>query len=100
MRPSASPGRMNRSRGGRWRTVLVCSRRAAEDQWGGKNMKRAHAASMTVLGLWAFLGLTGMTVSAAEKAEFRGAGQFEVPGWFKRSFLDMPEDVAEASREG
>ncbi|MDO8597062.1 MAG: thioredoxin fold domain-containing protein [Sulfuricaulis sp.] len=63
-------------------------------------MKRAHAASMTVLGLWAFLGLTGMTVSAAEKAEFRGAGQFEVPGWFKRSFLDMPEDVAEASRDG
>jgi len=63
-------------------------------------MKRAHAASMTVLGLWAFLGLTGMTVSAAEKAEFRGAGRFEVPGWFKRSFLDMPEDVAEASREG
>jgi thioredoxin-related protein len=66
----------------------------------GKDMKRAHAASMIVLGLWAFLGLTGMTVSAAEKAEFRGAGQFEVPGWFKRSFLDMPEDVAEASRDG
>ncbi|MCR4331845.1 MAG: thioredoxin fold domain-containing protein [Sulfuricaulis sp.] len=62
-------------------------------------MKRAHAASMIVLGLWAFLGLTGMTVSAAEKAELRGAGQFEVPGWFKRSFLDMPEDVAEAARD-
>jgi len=63
-------------------------------------MKRVHAMFMTVLGLGIFLGLTGMAVSAAEKAEFRGAGQFEVFGWFKRSFLDMPEDVAEASQQG
>lgn len=63
-------------------------------------MKWAHRAFITVLGLWAFLGLLSMTVSAAEKAEFRGAGQFEIPGWFMRSFLDMPEDVAEASRNG
>jgi thioredoxin-related protein len=63
-------------------------------------MKRARGAFITVLGLWTFLGLVGMTVFAAEKAEFRGAGQFEIPRWFKRSFLDMPEDVTEAARDG
>lgn len=63
-------------------------------------MKRAHATSLTALVLGGFLGLMGMTVSAAEKAEFRGAGQFVIPGWFKHSFLDLPEDVVEASREG
>jgi len=63
-------------------------------------MKRARGAFITVLGLWTFLGLMGMTVFAAEKAEFRGAGQFEVPRWFKHSFLDMPEDVTEAARDG
>jgi thioredoxin-related protein len=66
----------------------------------GTDMKRTHATSMTVLVLGGFLGLIGMTVSVAEKAEFRGAGQFEVPDWFKHSFLDLPEDVIEASREG
>ncbi len=63
-------------------------------------MKRAHAAFMTVLGLGAFLGLMSSGMAAEKKAEFRGAGQFEVPGWFKHSFLDMPEDAAEASRGG
>lgn len=63
-------------------------------------MKSVPRTFITVLGLGAFLVLTGMTVVAAEKAEFRGAGRFEVPGWFKRSFLDMPEDVAEAARGG
>lgn len=63
-------------------------------------MKPMQATFMAVLGLWLFPGLSDMTLSAAEKAEFRGAGQFEVPGWFKRSFLDMREDVAEASRDG
>ncbi|MGA9032956.1 MAG: thioredoxin fold domain-containing protein [Sulfuricaulis sp.] len=63
-------------------------------------MKRVHATSMTALVLGGFLGLMGMTVSVAEKAEFRGAGQFVIPGWFKHSFLDLPEDVVEASREG
>ena len=65
----------------------------------GKDMKRAHRAFIMVLGLWAFLGLMSLGMAAEKKAEFRDAGQFEIPGWFKRSFLDMPEDVAEASRE-
>ena len=80
--------------------VFVRSRKAMHNKPEGKAMKRTHAVSMTVLGLWAFLALTGMTVLAAEKAEFRGAGHFEVPGWFKHSFLDMPEDVTEAARDG
>jgi thioredoxin-related protein len=63
-------------------------------------MKKILAACMTVLGLCVIPVLTGMTALAAEKAEFRGAGHFSIPGWFKHSFLDMPEDVAEATRSG
>lgn len=63
-------------------------------------MKRAHRVFISLLGLWTFLGLTPMAVSAERKAELRGAGRFEIPDWFKRSFLDMPEDVAEAARNG
>lgn len=63
-------------------------------------MKRAQWVFISTLGLWAFLGLMSLGMAAEKKAEFRGAGQFEVPVWFKSSFLDMPEDVAEASRGG
>lgn len=63
-------------------------------------MKKIFAACTTLLGLCAILGLTSITASAAEKAEFRGASHFSIPGWFKHSFLDMPDDVAEASRSG
>ena len=63
-------------------------------------MKKIFVACMTVLGLCAMPGLTSTTAFAAEKAEFRGAGHVSIPGWFKHSFLDMPEDVAEATRSG
>lgn len=63
-------------------------------------MKKIIVACMTLLCLCAIPALAGMTAFAAEKGEFRGAGHFSVPGWFKHSFLDMPEDVAEASRNG
>jgi thioredoxin-related protein len=53
---------------------------------------------MAVLGLWAFFAF--VSVSAAEKAEMRGTGQFEIPGWFKNSFLDLHEDVTEAAAGG
>ena len=59
-----------------------------------------HLKRMAVLGLWAFLGLAGAGSSAAEKAELRGTGQFEIPGWFKNSFLDLHEDVTEAAARG
>jgi len=63
-------------------------------------MRRLIVACMTVLGLCPIPGLTNTTALAAEKAEFRGAGVFSVPNWFKHSFMDMPDDVAEASRNG
>ncbi len=63
-------------------------------------MKRAHRVFISLLGLWTFLGLSPVAVSAERKAELRGVGRFEIPGWFKHSFLDMPEDVAEAARSG
>jgi thioredoxin-related protein len=60
-------------------------------------MKKIFVTWLVVLGLCA---ATSTTASAAEKAEFRGAGVFTIPDWFKHSFLDMPEDVADASRSG
>ncbi|MHB8536386.1 MAG: thioredoxin family protein [Sulfuricaulis sp.] len=59
-----------------------------------------HLKRMAALGMWALLGLTVAGVSAAEKAELRGVGQFEIPGWFKNSFLDLHEDIAEAAQNG
>lgn len=70
----------------------------------GVSMKKIFVTWMAVLGMYAIpslmgtMGLTGMTALAAEKAEFRGAGVYSIPDWFKQGFLVMPEDVAEASR--
>ena len=58
-----------------------------------------HLKRMAVLGIWALLGLAG-TGAAADKAELRGVGQFEIPSWFKNSFLDLHEDVTEAAAGG
>ena len=55
---------------------------------------------MAALGIWTFLVLTGTGVSAEEKAGLRGVGQFEIPGWFKNSFLDLREDGTEATAGG
>lgn len=63
-------------------------------------MKRMRVTSVTTLVLWAILGLASITGWAAEKAELRGVSQFMVPDWFSHSFLNMPEDVAEASKRG
>ena len=61
-------------------------------------MKAGRAGSVAALMLWVLMGLAG-TTPAAEKAELRGTGRFETPGWFKQSFLVMHEDVAEAARD-
>lgn len=61
---------------------------------------RTHRRRMAVLGAWALLGLLCTPLFAAEKAELRGADQFEIPAWFKLSFLDLREDVSEASQGG
>lgn len=55
---------------------------------------------MALLGAGAMLGFISLLSPAAEKAELRGVGQYEIPRWFKTSFLVLPEDVAEAARYG
>lgn len=55
---------------------------------------------LALLGAGLMLGLMPASLPAAEKAELRGIGQYEIPRWFKSSFLDLPEDVAEAARNG
>ncbi len=62
-------------------------------------MQAFRPVSVAAFVLWVLLGLAG-TALAAEKAELRGTGRFEIPGWFKSSFLVMPEDVAEAAHAG
>ena len=44
------------------------------------------------LSLIALLALAG----TAQAAKVEGVGEFEIPGWFKQSFLDLRDDVAEA----
>lgn len=63
-------------------------------------MLKDRCRQMVLLGAGVMLGLTSALLPAAEKAELRGVGQFEIPGWFKNSFLDLPEDVAEAAQGG
>jgi thioredoxin-related protein len=38
--------------------------------------------------------------AVAKRAEIRGIGQYTIPTWFKQSFLNLGEDVAEATRAG
>ncbi|MBI5783653.1 MAG: thioredoxin fold domain-containing protein [Gammaproteobacteria bacterium] len=63
-------------------------------------MVRSCFRPMVLLGAGILLALMPSLLPAVEKAELRGVGQFEVPGWFKRSFLDLREDVAEAAKSG
>lgn len=44
--------------------------------------------------------LASVSGQATEQAPLKGVGEFEVPAWFKMSFLDLAEDVAEARAEG
>ncbi len=60
----------------------------------------ASIKRLMLIGLGALVALFLVTPSHAEKAELLGVGHFEIPAWFKRSFLDLPEDVAEAKKEG
>ena len=57
-----------------------------------------------LLGFISLFVLTGMSMAAEkpaiEQGEFRGAIQTEYPKWFKESFLDFQEDVAEAKAAG
>ena len=62
-------------------------------------MKCGRARSVAALVLWVLPGLIGATL-AVEKGRPAWHRRFEVHGWFKSSFLVMPEDVAEAARDG
>src|SRR3989344_7479446 len=66
----------------------------------GRRMTDRHYRRLALLGAGLLLGLVTVSLPAAEKAELRGIGQYEIPRWFKSSFLDLPEDVAEAARNG
>lgn len=63
-------------------------------------MRRNCFKPMALLGAGILLSVTATLLPAAEKAEFRGASPHEAPAWFKKSFLVLPEDVAEAARNG
>ncbi len=63
-------------------------------------MIRRCFRQMLLLATVAALGSTPGLLPAAEKAELRGARPHEVPAWFKKSFLVLPEDVTEAARNG
>ena len=59
-----------------------------------------YPGRFVLIFLIVFFCLSPGSVTAAEKAPLRGVGQFEVPGWFKRSFLDLNQDVIEATQHG
>ena len=58
--------------------------------------------SVTMVLLW--LGLTGTSWAAAPEGSLRegmvNPGYEEKPHWFKSSFLDLGEDIAEAREAG
>jgi thioredoxin-related protein len=58
---------------------------------------RRAALALFVCGL---VTLSWLGTAAAQDATIRGTGQFTVPAWFKNSFLDLPEDAAEAGAGG
>jgi thioredoxin-related protein len=58
-------------------------------------MKRRHVTVMLL-----FLALLGggvLAASAAESGRLTGGIRYEIPAWFKTSFLDLAEDAAEAA---
>jgi len=62
----------------------------------------AMARSVFAVLLLAFLSLTGTPTGASEvrPGQSFGARNSETPAWFKQSFLEFEDDVAEATRAG
>lgn len=50
--------------------------------------------------LWLFMAATPDVASASALAKKPSSTQFEIPSWFKTSFLDLREDVSTAARQG
>ncbi len=42
----------------------------------------------------------GLPAQGAERGKFLGARETVYPDWFKDSFLDLREDIADAAEEG
>lgn len=61
-------------------------------------MKRLIAACL----MWTLLGTLGWDASAesARRGAYLGAKETHYPAWFKESFLDLREDIAEARQSG
>lgn len=47
-----------------------------------------------------FLALFSWAHQPLFAAQVEGTGKFDIPPWFKNSFLDLKEDIAEASKNG
>jgi len=58
-------------------------------------MKRRHVTVMLLL--LALLGGGVLAASAAESGRLTGGIRYEIPAWFKTSFLDLAEDAVEAA---
>jgi len=63
-------------------------------------MMQHGVKSVIRFGLGVLWLVLSSALLAAEKAELRGIGHYVLPDWFKTSFLDLPEDAAEAGRAG
>lgn len=64
-------------------------------------MYRFKQLFLVFISLFALTSFAGATDKPSiEKGEFRGAIETEYPDWFKDSFLDFNEDVAEARAAG
>ncbi|TCS72736.1 thioredoxin-related protein [Sulfuritortus calidifontis] len=65
-------------------------------------MPIAHLATRVWPALFSlFLGLPALAAEpTAKRGQFLGAMATEYPAWFKHSFLDLREDIAEASATG
>jgi thioredoxin-related protein len=63
-------------------------------------MKNIRIKRVALLGTGIILCLLPSLLPAMEKTELRGARPHEIPAWFKKSFLVLPEDVTDAARNG
>jgi thioredoxin-related protein len=63
----------------------------------GKAMRR-QAAYLTILFTLFTLSILPVMAASEKEGQFFGAMETEYPSWFKDSFLDLKEDLAEASK--
>ena len=52
----------------------------------------------SILSLMVLVSTNSFASESSKKGQFFGGLNTEYPAWFKESFLDLPEDLADASR--